>query len=619
MALTTTTEKSEKHKPLQDLESVTIRFVGDSGDGMQTVGIQLTNSSAIFGNDVSTLPDYPAEIRAPAGTLAGVSGYQINFSSQDILTPGDRVNTLVVFNPAALRTNIGDLEEGGVVIVNQDEFTKTNLAKAGYAANPLDDGALADYQVFKVPITNMNRQAVAEGELGAKAADRCKNFFALGIVCWLYSRPIEPIVQWITDYFGKKPDVSDANIRTLKAGFYFGETSEMFQVQYRVDPAEVEPGTYRKVTGNEALAMGMIAAADIAKKSLVYASYPITPASDILHQLSRFKHFGVATVQAEDEIAAVCAAIGSAFGGVLAATGTSGPGLCLKSEAVGLAVMTELPLLVINVQRGGPSTGLPTKTEQADLLQALFGRNGESPVPVIAPATPADCFDMVIEAFRIAVRYMTPVIFLSDGYLANGAEPWRIPDPDELPRIIVSHPTDPEKYQPYLRDEVNSRPWAIPGTAGLEHRVGGLEKQDVTGDVSYDPGNHHRMVALRAEKVAGIADDIPPLEINGDPSGDLLVVGWGSTYGAIKMAVDLERRHGRAVSSVHLRYLNPFPKNLEEILPRFKRVLVPEMNLGQLLLLIRGQFHVDAVGLNKVQGRPFMIREIAAKIEELTA
>ncbi|MCS6976452.1 MAG: 2-oxoacid:acceptor oxidoreductase subunit alpha [Gemmatales bacterium] len=605
---------------VEELDSVVVRFAGDSGDGMQLAGTQFTNASAIFGNDISTLPDFPAEIRAPAGTLAGVSGFQINFSSQDIYTPGDLVNTLVVMNPAALKTNLKDLEKGGLLIVNSDAFTFNDLRKADYATNPLEDGSLSAYRVIKVPINTLNREALKDIRLSPREVDRCKNFFALGLVYWLYERPLEPTLRWIREKFAKNPAILEANTRALKAGYNFGETTELFPVQYRVPKAHIKPGTYRKITGNEATALGLVTASILCNKTLIYCSYPITPASDILHALAEMRRYGVRTFQAEDEIAAVGAAIGASFGGALGVTGSSGPGLCLKSEAIGLAVMVELPLVVIDVQRGGPSTGLPTKTEQADLLQALFGRNGESPVAVVAPCSPADCFDMIIEAVRIALRFMTPVILLSDGYLGNGAEPWLIPDVNALPRIEISHPTKPNhdgQFMPYLRDERLVRQWALPGTPGLEHRIGGLEKEDVTGNVSYDPINHEKMVRIRAQKVANIANEIPPLSVNGPEEGDLLVIGWGGTFGSITTAVNRARRKGLKVASAHLRYLNPMPKNTGEVLRRYKRVLVPELNCGQLLLLLRGRYLVDAVGLNKIQGKPFLVSEIESEIYRL--
>ncbi|MBI3464181.1 MAG: 2-oxoacid:acceptor oxidoreductase subunit alpha [Planctomycetes bacterium] len=613
-----------KGKPVQELETVVVRFAGDSGDGMQTAGGQFTTVSAIVGNDVSTLPDYPAEIRAPAGTLAGVSGFQVCFSKRDILTPGDEIDTLIAMNPAALKSNIKDLKRGGILIVDTDYFGDADLQKAGYKTNPLEDGSLNAYQVVKIPITTMNRDAIGQMPgLTLKEVDRCRNVFALGLVYWLYERPMEPTLRGIKEKLGKKnPVLVEANTKTLNAGYNFGDTTEAIAVHYRVPKATVHrPGRYRQIQGYEAVVYGLITAAKLAGKRVVYASYPITPASTMLHELASHKNFDVLTLQMEDEIAAIGAAIGASFGGAFGVTGTSGPGLALKSEAIGLAVITELPLLVIDVQRGGPSTGLPTKTEQADLLQAMFGRNGECPVAVIAPATPADCFPMIQEAFRIAVQYMTPVLFLSDGYIANGAEPWQIPDPSTLRRIQVQHATAPHGngtgFLPYKRDDRLVRPWALPGTPGLEHRIGGLEKQDVTGNVSYDPANHQHMVHTRAAKIAGIANDIPQQEVHGDSEGDLLVVGWGGTYGAITTAVDEARAKGRKVSAIHIRYLNPFPRNLGDLLKRFRKVLVAELNLGQLRMLIRDRFLVDAIGLNKIAGQPFMVREITTKIDEL--
>jgi 2-oxoglutarate ferredoxin oxidoreductase subunit alpha len=591
---------------------------------MQLAGTQLTNTSAILGNDISTLPDFPAEIRAPVGTLAGVSGFQVHFSSTDIHTPGDTLDALVAMNPAALKMNIRDLKEGGILIVNRDNFGAADLKKAGYTANPLEDGSLKKYRVHAVPISTLTREAVADLHLSVREADRCKNFFALGLIYWLYERSLEPTLKWIHEKFAKKPEYLAANSKALKAGYNYGETTEALPVHYRVPKAQIKPGRYRKITGNEALALGLVAAAEVSQVPLVYASYPITPASDILHQLSEMKRFGVRTMQAEDEIAAIGVALGASFGGSLGVTATSGPGICLKSEAIGLGVMTELPVVVIDVQRGGPSTGLPTKTEQADLLQAMFGRNGECPVAVLAARSPADCFHMVFEACRIAIGFMTPVLLLTDGYIANGAEPWRIPSPDDLPRIKVVHPTEPNSrdngeahFLPYKRDSRLVRQWAVPGTAGLEHRIGGLEKQDVTGNVSYDPANHEHMINTRAQKIANIAQDIPLLEVEGPQEGDLLVLGWGGTYGAIKTAVERAQRKGHAVAQAHFRYLNPMPRNTGEVLRRFKKVLVPELNRGQLRLLLRADFLVDAVGLNKIQGKPFLVSEIEAKIEEM--
>src|SRR5262245_61679146 len=616
---------SARLAPVQQLESVTIRFAGDSGDGMQLAGTQFTNTSAVLGNDIATFPDFPAEIRAPAGTLAGVSGFQIHFSRHDIHTPGDRLNTLVAMNPAALKTNLKDLEPGGILIVNSDAFGTGDLHKAGYKANPLEDSSLKGYRLFKIPINKLNRDAVAEVKLSPREADRCKNFFALGLVYWLYERPLDSTLKWIRDKFAKNPAVLEANTRTLKAGYNFGETTETMPVHYKVPKAQIKPGRYRKITGNEAIAIGLVTATKLANVPLVYASYPITPASDILHHLSEMKRYSVRTMQAEDEIAAMGMAIGASFGGAIGVTATSGPGICLKSEAIGLAVMTELPCVIIDVQRGGPSTGLPTKTEQADLLQAMFGRNGECPAAIVAPCSPADCFTMVFEAVRLAIGFMTPVFLLSDGYLANGAEPWLIPDVAKLPHIRVKHPPAPSgngdgsHFLPYKRDDRLVRQWAIPGTAGLEHRIGGLEKEDVSGNVSYDPANHEHMIHTRAQKIANIANEIPLLPGVGAEEGDLLVLGWGGTHGAILSAVQRAQRKGLKVSCAHLRYLNPMPKNIGDVLKKFKKVLIPELNCGQLRMLIRSTYLIDAVGLNKVQGRPFLVSEIEEKIQQMLA
>jgi len=605
-------------KNMEELDTVTIRFAGDSGDGMQLTGTQFTNTSAIMGNDISTLPDFPAEIRAPAGSLPGVSGFQLNFSSHDIRTPGDQPNVLVAMNPAALKVNLPDLEEGGTLIINTDEFTKDNLEHAAYKSNPLEDGSLAGYRVHKLPISTLNRNALKGNvQLSRKEIDRSKNFFALGVLYWLYDRPLDPTLNWINSKFKKNAELVKANEVALKTGYNFAETTEVFTTHYTVKKAVIAPGRYRKITGNEATAIGFVTAAQLAGRTLFYGSYPITPASDILHELARHKNFGVKTFQAEDEIAAVCAAIGASFAGHVGLTGTSGPGVALKQEAIGLAVMTELPLIIVNVQRGGPSTGLPTKTEQADLFQAVWGRNGECPAIVIAPATPADCFDMAIEAVRLAFKYMVPVFYLSDGYLANGAEPWAVPEVEKLPRIEVKFATDPTNFMPYSRDEVTlARPFALPGTPGLEHRIGGIEKQHITGNVNYDPENHHLMVKLRQEKVDRVAADIPPVEVFGDTSGKVLVLGWGSTYGSITSAVERMRLEGKSVSSAHLRHLNPFPKNLGEVLSNFETIIIPEMNLGQLCTMIRAKYLIDAVAFSKVKGRPFQIREIVQKVEE---
>jgi len=606
----------EKHH--EEVETVTIRFAGDSGDGMQLTGTQFTNTSAVVGNDISTLPDFPAEIRAPAGSLPGVSGFQLNFSSQEIKTPGDQPNVLVAMNPAALKVNLADLEEGGTLIVNTDGFTPENLKYANYAANPLEDNSLAGYRVHKLPISTLNMNALKGNvELSRKEIDRSKNFFALGVLYWLYDRPMETTLSWIHTKFAKSPELAKANEIALKTGYNFADTTEVFTTHYTVKKAKIAPGKYRKMTGNEATAIGFIAASQLSGRPLFYGSYPITPASDILHELSRHKSFGVKTFQAEDEIAAVCAAIGASFAGQIGLTGTSGPGVALKQEAIGLAVMTELPLIIINVQRGGPSTGLPTKTEQADLFQAVWGRNGECPAIVVAPATPADCFHMAIEATRLAFKYMSPVFYLSDGYLANGAEPWAIPNIDDLPKIDVTFATDPTTFMPYARDEETlARPYALPGTPGLEHRIGGIEKQHITGNVNYDPENHHLMVKLRQEKVDRAANDIPLVEVMGEKQGKVLVLGWGSTFGSISSAVERMQRDGKSVSSAHLRHLNPFPRNLGDVLAGFETVIIPEMNLGQLCTMIRARYLVDAVPFSKVKGRPFQIREIVRKVEE---
>jgi 2-oxoglutarate ferredoxin oxidoreductase subunit alpha len=603
---------------VQELERVTIRFAGDSGDGMQLTGTQFTRAAAVFGNDISTLPDYPAEIRAPAGSLPGVSGFQISFSSSDIHTPGDAPDVLVAMNPAALRTNVKDLVPGGAIIVNADAFTPTNLAKAGYASSPLTDGSLKPFTVFEIPVSTLNARALEGLDMTAKQVDLTKNFFALGVMFWLFERSMDPTLRWIEEKFSSRQVVAEANRRALHAGYAFGETTEMFHTRYIVPAAHLAPGTYRNVTGNEATALGCVVASALAERPLVYATYPITPASDILHQLSGYKNHGIKTFQAEDEIAAIGAALGAAYGGALGLTGTSGPGMALKAEMLGLAVMVELPLVVVNVQRGGPSTGLPTKTEQSDLLQALYGRNGESPLPVVAPVSPADCFDMAIEAWRIALKYMTPVVYLSDAFLANGTEPWKVANLADLPDLRVPNRTDGAGFYPYLRDEETLvRPWVVPGTPGLEHRIGGLEKLDVLGTVSYDPDNHHRMSILRAGKVARIARDIAPLEVSGPPEGDLLILGWGSTYGAIRSAVERLQARGKKVAHAQLRHLNPFPPNTGEVVRAYDRVLIPEINLGQLRTVIRAEFLVDALGFNLVRGKPFAIGEIEAKAEQL--
>jgi len=616
MASTEAPPKSQRKKEV--LDSAVIRFAGDSGDGMQITGSQFTNTTALFGNDLATFPDFPAEIRAPAGTLPGVSGFQINFGATDVYTPGDIVDVLIVMNPAALKTNIGDLKRGGILIVNVDNFKEVDLKKAQMTVNPLEDRSLEGYRLFAVELTKLTRLALKELGLDAKSMDRCKNFFALGMCYWLYNRSMEPTYRWLDDKFGKKPVLAEANKLAMKAGYSFCEATEAFQVSYEVPPAKLGPGVYRNLSGNSALALGFVAAAQKAGLQLFQGSYPITPASDILHELSMYKEFGVVTFQAEDEIAAVTSAIGAAYGGALAITTTSGPGMALKMEAIGLAISVELPLVVVDVQRGGPSTGLPTKTEQADLFQAVFGRNSEAPLPVLAASTPGDCFWVALEASRIALKYMVPVIVLSDGYLANGAEPWRVPDLKDLPEIPVSFRKEPAGFQPYLRDaQTLARPWAVPGTPGLEHRVGGLEKQETSGNVNYEPMNHERMVQLRAKKVELVVQDVPDVVPAGDPEGDLLLIGWGSTYGSITAALRAARGKGRKVGHVHLRYLNPLPKNLGETMKRYRKVLVPEMNLGQLVWMLRAKYLVDAIGYSKVQGKPFKQSEIQAKIEEV--
>jgi len=609
---------SSGEKPVEERDEVVIRFAGDSGDGMQLAGMHFTTESALAGNDLSTLPDFPAEIRAPAGTLAGVSGFQLHFSSYDIFTPGDQPDVLVAMNPAALKVNIGDLPANGILIVDKEQFTEQNLAKAEYTANPLSDGSLDRYQVFEVSITKLTINALNDMGLPTRTMMRSRNFFALGLASWLFQRPIEATLQWIEKRFRKTPDIAEANLRVLKAGYNYGETAEVFRTAYKVSAAPIAPGRYRNITGNTAAALGLVAAAQRAGRPLFLGSYPITPASDILHELATLKRFDVYTFQAEDEIAGIGSALGAAFGGAIAVTTTSGPGVCLKAETINLAVSVELPMVIADIQRGGPSTGLPTKTEQADLMLAMYGRNSDSPVPIIAPATPAECFAMAFEAVRLAVTYMTPVFFLSDGYLANGAEPWAIPKAAELPKIEVEFRTDPVGYYPYVRDERTlSRPWAIPGTPGLEHRVGGLEKDYLTGNVSYAPANHEQMVRVRGRKIAGITREIPPTELNGPTEGDLLLLGWGSTYGSIEAAARKLQKQGKSVAHAHIRYVNPLPPDLGDILGRFKRVLVPELNMGQLVRLIRAEYLVDAVGLNKIQGQPFKVSEIIRRAEAL--
>jgi 2-oxoglutarate/2-oxoacid ferredoxin oxidoreductase subunit alpha len=606
-----------KHKR-ETLEQAVIRFAGDSGDGMQITGSQFTNTVALYGNDIATFPDYPAEIRAPAGTVPGVSGFQLNFSSNEIHTPGDAVDVLIAMNPAALKVNLADLKANGILIVNSDSFKETDLRKARLISNPLEDHSLDKFRVFPVELERLTRAALTHLGIDSKSMDRCKNFFALGMCYWLYNRSLDPTFRWIDMKFSKKPLLAEANKLALKAGYAYCDATEAFQVSYEIPPAKLSPGLYRNISGNQALAIGFVTAAQKAGLKLFLGSYPITPASDILHELSQYKNFGVMTFQAEDEIAAITSAIGAAYAGSLAMTTTSGPGMALKTEALGLAVMTELPLVICNIQRGGPSTGLPTKTEQADLLQALFGRNSEAPIPVLATSTPGDCFWVAIEACRIALKYMVPVIVLSDGYLANGAEPWKIPDESLIPPILNRLTSDPEGFTPYKRDpETLARPWAIPGNAGLEHRIGGLEKQDGTGNINYEPLNHENMVHIRAAKVAAVSQDIPNLPPVGDQEGELLIVAWGSTYGAITAAVNAQRAKGHTIGHLHLRHLNPLPSNVGDILKRYKKVLVPELNMGQLLWILRAKFLVDAIGLNKIQGRPFKQSELEQKIEEL--
>jgi 2-oxoglutarate ferredoxin oxidoreductase subunit alpha len=604
---------------VEELESVVIRLAGDSGDGMQLTGGQFTRTAALVGNDISTFPDFPAEIRAPAGSLPGVSSFQLNFSSHTIYTPGDAPNVLVAMNPAGLKTNIGDLEEGGILLINTDAFSKTNLNKAKYTSDPLSDGSLSRYRVFKIPISSLNTRAMEGLDMTQRQIDRCKNFWALGLLYWLYNRPLEPTLNFLEQRFkSRDPMVYEANSRALHAGYNYGETTEIFTTAYRVRKAKLPAGKYRNITGAEAAALGFVTAARLANKPLFYGSYPITPASEILHEIAQYKNFGVKTFQAEDEIAAVTSAVGAVFGGSLAMTASAGPGISLKSEGVNLAHMVELPLVIADIQRAGPSTGMPTKTEQGDLYQCMFGRNSDSACAIVAPATPGDCFYMAIEAFRLATKFMTPVYYLSDGYLGNGAEPWRIPSASEFEPIFITHPTDPSAFAPYRRDpDTLARPWAIPGTPGLEHRIGGLEKADITGNVNYDPLNHEKMTRLRNEKIERIANFIPEQEVYGDSEGELLVLSWGSTYGAAITAVDKLREEGASVSHAHLRYLNPFPKNIGDIISRFNQVLIPELNLGQLRLLIRAKFLVDAKGLSKVQGTPFKVSEILAKCKEL--
>jgi 2-oxoglutarate/2-oxoacid ferredoxin oxidoreductase subunit alpha len=606
-------------KPRRTLTRAVIRFAGDSGDGMQVTGEQFTTEAAWAGNDISTLPNFPAEIRAPAGTLFGVSSFQLQFGSQRVYTPGDQLDALVAMNPAALKVHLADLKPGGLLIANTAAFDQRNLEKAGYGKNPLEDAPLGErYRLHQVDITGLTKKALEDLPLNAKEKDRCKNFFALGLVSWIYTRPLEPTLEWIKKRFGKNAAIAEANTRVLKAGHAFGETAEIFAENYGIEAAEMPPGTYRAMTGNRALAWGLLAAAERSQLPLVFGAYPITPASDVLHELSMHKRFRVRTFQAEDEIAAMTAAVGAAFGGAIGVTASSGPGIALKGEAIGLAVTAELPVVIFDIQRGGPSTGLPTKTEQADLMQALYGRNSESPVVVLAPQTPGDCFFIAYEAVRLAVKYMLPVIVLSDGYLANGSEPWLIPDPKALPEIPVKFRTDPEGFLPYLRDQATlARPWVRPGTPGLEHRIGGIEKADRSGNISYDPDNHDHMVRTRAEKVRRVGQEISPTAVNGPESGDVLVAGWGGTYGAITAAVEEAQAEGKAVASVHLRYLNPLPPDLGQILRQYRRVLVPEINSGQLVRVLRAEYLVDAVGFNRVRGLPLASQEIYEAITQL--
>jgi 2-oxoglutarate ferredoxin oxidoreductase subunit alpha len=609
-----------KHRR-EKIEQAVIRFAGDSGDGMQITGSQFTNTVALYGNDIATFPDFPAEIRAPAGTLPGVSGYQLHFSSSDVYTPGDAVDVLIAMNPAALKVNVADLKANGILIVNSDSFKEGDLRKAQMTSNPLEDHTLDKFRLFPVELERLTRVALEHLGLDAKSTDRCKNFFALGMCYWLYNRSMDSTVRWIEEKFKNKPLLVEANKLAMKAGYSYCEATEAFQISYEIPPAQLAPGMYRNLSGNQALALGFITASQKSGLRLFQGSYPITPASDILHELSQYKDFGVMTFQAEDEIAAITSAIGAAYAGALAITTTSGPGMALKTEAMGLAVAVEIPLVICDIQRGGPSTGLPTKTEQADLLQALFGRNSEAPIPIVAAATPSDCFWAALEACRIAVKYMVPVILLSDGYLANGAEPWRIPDVTDIPEFPVHFATErnsPNGYLPYKRDpQTLARPWAVPGTPGLEHRIGGLEKQDVTGNINYEPLNHEKMVRIRAAKVEAVAQDIPDIEPAGDAHGDLLIIAWGSTHGAITAAVKAQRAEGRKIGHIHLRHLNPLPSNLGDVIQRYKKVLVPELNMGQLLWVLRAKYLVDAVGLNKIQGRPFKQSELEQKIEEM--
>jgi len=604
-------------RPHVDLQNAVVRFAGDSGDGMQLTGTEFTREAALYGNDLATFPDYPAEIRAPAGTTAGVSGYQIQFAAHEVYSAGDQPDTLVAMNPAALKVHLPDLKRGGLLILNEATFKQSDLDRAGWKTNPLTDGTLENYQVIKVDFEHLVGKAVEGTGVSAKDASRCKNFYALGLVFWIYSRDIEREEQAIRERFKKSPPLAEANVRAFKAGYNYGETIEALDAPYSIQPARLKPGKYRNVTGNSALALGLIAAAQKAGLRMFYGSYPITPASDILHELSKYRRFQLTTFQAEDEIAAISAAIGASFAGALGVTGSSGPGIALKTEAMGLALMTELPLVIINVQRGGPSTGLPTKTEQSDLFQAVYGRNGECPIPVLAARSPADCFETAYEACRIAIDCRTPVILLSDGSLANGSEPWLLPDVNSLPKIDPDFATDPAGFMPYKRDDKLARPWAIPGTPGLEHRIGGLEKDALTGNISYDAHNHEKMVRTRAEKVRRIADRLEPTEPFFDPEGDVLVIGWGGTYGSITQAVIEARQTGLRVGHVHLRHVFPLPNDLTDIAARYRNVLVPELNMGQLRFHLRGQLGLESVGLNKIQGKPFHVAEVRSAIESL--
>jgi len=604
-------------KEVLELEDVTVRFAGDSGDGMQLTGSQFSDTTAVAGNDLNTLPDYPAEIRAPSGTVYGVSGFQLHFGMKEVYSPGDMPDVLVAMNPAAIKKNISEIKPGGIIIANSDSFDAKGLRLAKYDSNPLEDNSLKGYTVYQVPIATLTKKALEGTNLSPKDIERSKNFFALGLMYWLYNRSTDQTLNWIKAKFKNKPEYIESNKKALMAGYNFGEMTEIFTTRFRVSPAKLPKGTYRSISGNEATALGFLTASVKAGIPLFLGSYPITPATEILQYLSNYKNFGVKTLQAEDEIAGITSAIGASYAGNLAITTTSGPGLALKTEAIGLAIMTELPLVIIDVQRGGPSTGLPTKTEQADLLQAVYGRNGEAPVPVLAASTPSDCFYMAIEASRIAIKFMTPVILLTDGYIANGSEPWKVPHFNEIPDIPVKYRTEKEGFAPYLRDENLSRPWVKLGTPGLEHRIGGLEKANITGDVSYDPDNHDLMIHLRDQKVKNVAKDIPDLAVDGEQSGDLLVLGWGGTYGTITEAVHQARRDGYKVSQAHLKYLNPMPKNTEEVLKRFKKVLIPEINLGQLAKIIRSEFLIRPEQLNIVRGLPFRVSDIEDKIIEI--